>query len=313
MEPELHMTESEIRHAVSDELVRDVLRERRSERRWRLIKRGMMVAAGVVFFALYLFGYAKQMGWKMIPNNEITAVIHIDGEISAGATASAEKVVPLLRKAFEAKNVKAVVLSIDSPGGAPVEAERIYQSIKVFRKKHPKPVVAVINNVGASAAYMVALHTDKIYAANYSLVGSVGAVLTGWDFHKALETLQISQRVYASGNLKSMLNPYMPMTPEADRKAQEMVQKMGERFKAEVQAARGTKLQSGVDYTTGEVWDGVQAREIGLIDEIGTLDTVASSWNRAVHDFGPRAPGAGWLSGMATAFEWLARFQNGLH
>jgi len=56
------MTESEIRHAVSDELVRDVLRERRSERRWRLIKRGMMVAAGVVFFALYLFGYAKQMG-----------------------------------------------------------------------------------------------------------------------------------------------------------------------------------------------------------------------------------------------------------
>ena len=196
------MTESEIRHAVSDELVRDVLRERRSERRWRLIKRGMMVAAGVVFFALYLFGYAKQMGWKMIPNNEITAVIHIDGEIAAGATASAEKVVPLLRKAFEAKNVKAVVLSIDSPGGAPVEAERIYQSIKAFRKKHPKPVVAVINNVGASAAYMVALHTDKIYAANYSLVGSVGAVLTGWDFHKALEKLQISQRVYASGNLK---------------------------------------------------------------------------------------------------------------
>jgi protease-4 len=119
--------------------------------------------------------------------------------------------------------------------------------------------------------------------------------------------------VYASGNLKSMLNPYMPMTPEADRKAQEMVQKMGERFKAEVQATRGTKLQSGVDYTTGEVWDGVQAREIGLIDEIGTLDTVASSWDRAVHDFGPRAPGAGWLSGMATAFEWLARFQNGLH
>ncbi|OYZ03728.1 MAG: S49 family peptidase, partial [Hydrogenophilales bacterium 16-64-46] len=65
MELELQMTESEIRHAVSDELVRDVLRERRSERRWRLIKRGMMVAAGVVFFALYLFGYAKQMGWKM--------------------------------------------------------------------------------------------------------------------------------------------------------------------------------------------------------------------------------------------------------
>ena len=306
------MTENEIRQTVSDELVRDVLRERRSERRWRIIKRGMMVGAGVVFFGLYLFGYAKQMGWKMLPNSEITAVIHIDGEIAAGNTASAEKIVPLLRKAFEAKNVKAVVLSIDSPGGAPVEAERIYQSIKVFRKKNPKPVVAVINNVGASAAYMVALHTDKIYAANYSLVGSVGAVLTGWDFHKALEKLQISQRVYASGNLKSMLNPYMPMTPEADRKAQEMVQKMGERFKAEVQAARGKKLQSNVDYTTGEVWDGVQAMEIGLIDEIGTLDTVIDGWKSPAHDFGPRSPGAGWLSGMATAFEWMSRIQEGM-
>jgi protease-4 len=68
-------------------------------------------------------------------------------------------------------------------------------------------------NVGASAPYMVALHTDKIYAANYSLVGSVGVVLTGWDFH-ALRSSR-SASVYARGNLKSMLNPHMPMTPEA--------------------------------------------------------------------------------------------------
>ena len=303
----MQMTENEIKQAVTDELVRDVLRERVSERRWRIIKRSLMVGAGVVFFGLYLFGYAKQMGWKWIPNNEITAIVHIDGEISAGATASAEKVIPLLRKAFEANNVKAVVLSIDSPGGAPVEAERIYQAIKAFRRKNPKPVVAVINNIGASAAYMVALHTDKIYAANYSLVGSVGAVLTGWDFHKALDKLHISQRVYASGSLKSMLNPYLPMTPEADRKAQEMVQKMGERFKAEVHAARGKKLLSNVDYTSGEVWDGQQAKEIGLIDEIGTLDTVAATWNVPIHDFGPTSPGAGWLRGMASAIEWASR------
>jgi protease-4 len=287
--------------------VRDVLRERRAERRWRLVKRGLMVTSGVVFFCLYLFGYSKQMGWTWMPNSDTTAVVHIDGEISASNTASADTIVPLLRKAFEAKNVKAVVLSIDSPGGAPVEAERIYQSIKAFKQKNPKPVVAVINNVGASAAYMVALHTDKIYAANYSLVGSVGAVLTGWDFHKALDTLQISQRVYASGNLKSMLNPYMPMSPEADRKAQEMVQKMGQRFKAEVQAARGKKLLSNVDYTTGEVWDGAQAKEIGLIDEVATLDTVIDKLGNPAHDFGPQAPGVGWLRGMATVAEWATR------
>jgi len=306
----LKMTENEIRQAVSDDLVRDVLRERRSERRWRLVKRGLMVASGVLFTGLYLFNYSKNLGWTWIPNRDVTAVVHIDGEISASNTASADTIVPLLRKAFEADNVKAVILSIDSPGGAPVEAERIYQAIKIFRKENPKPVVAVINNVGASAAYMVALHTDKIYAANYSLVGSVGAVLTGWDFHKALDKLQISQRVYASGSLKSMLNPYMPMTAEADRKAQEMVQKMGERFKAEVQVARGEKLHPNVDYTTGEVWDGVQAKEIGLIDEIGTLDSVVATWDRPTHDFGPSARGGGWLSGMASAFDFLATMQN---
>lgn len=293
------MTENEIRHAVSDELVRDVLRERQSERRWKVVKRGLLVGAGVLFFVLYVFAAVKQLGWAMLPNSDTTAVIHIDGEIAAGTTASAEKVVPLLKTAFATDSVKAIVLSIDSPGGAPVEAERIYRAIKAFKAKNPKPIVAVINNVGASAAYMVALHTDKIYAANYSLVGSVGAVIAGWDFHKALERLDIKQRVYASGNLKSMLNPFAPMTPEADRKAQEMVAKMGQRFKAEVEAARGKKIVAGVDYATGEVWDGMQAQQIGLVDEIGTLDTVAMQWGSKVHDMGPRAAGAGWLTGSA--------------
>lgn len=301
--------EQEIKQAISDDLIRDVLRDRRSERRWRLIKRWLLVGAGSISFLLYLFSYASSLGWKWIPNSEITAVIRIDGEISSGSTASADRVVPLLRKAFEAPNVKAVVLSIDSPGGAPVEAERIYQAITSFKKKHNKPVVSVINNVGASAAYMVALHTDKIYAANYSLVGSVGAVLTGWDFHKALEKLDISQRVYASGKLKSMLNPYLPMTPEAERKAQEMVQLMGQRFKQEVQAARGTKLKGDVDYTTGEVWDGAQAKEIGLIDEIGTLDTVTDKWGSPAHDFGPKGRASGWLGGAAKIMDVLARIE----
>ena len=302
------MTEKEIHQVVSDELIRDVLRERRSERRWRNIKRSAFLIGGVAFFALYLAGNAKRMGWTFLPNSDIVAVIHIDGEISASATASADTVVPLLKQAFEKDNVKAVVLSIDSPGGAPVEAERIYQAIKAFKKKNPKPVVAVINNVGASAAYLIALHTDKIYAAKYSLVGSIGAVLSGWDFHKALEKFEVRQRVYASGSMKSMLNPFVPMTPEADRKAQQMVQKMGERFKGEVQAARGKKLKEGMDYyTTGEVWDGIEAKEIGLTDEIGTLDTVVAGFGAPMHDFGPRAAGAGWLRGMATAMEWLSR------
>lgn len=289
-----------------------MLRERRSERRWKIVKRSLMVAAALFFFVLYIVAVAKQMGWMMLPNSDSTAVIHIDGEISAGATASADKVVPLLKKAFEADSVKAIVLSIDSPGGAPVESERIYQAIKALKAKNPKPIVSVINNVGASAAYMVALHTDKIYAANYSLVGSVGAVIAGWDFHKALEKFDVKQRVYASGNLKAMMNPFAPMTPEADRKAQEMVTKMGQRFKAELEVARGKKIKPGMDYATGEVWDGAEAKQLGLVDEIGTLDTVAMQWDVKVHDMGPTAPGAGWLSGLTSFLQVVDRVQSAL-
>jgi protease IV len=199
--------------------------------------------------------------------------------------------------------VKAVVISIDSPGGSPVESERIYRVIESYKQSHPKPVIAVINNIGASAAYMIALHADKIVAGNYSLVGSVGAIMAGWDLHKAIEKVEISQRVYASGTLKSMLNPFLPMTPEADRKAQELVSMMGQQFTDELVATRGPKLKAGINYGTGEVWDGVEAAKIGLVDEIGTLDDyIQRTWDRPLYDYGPRRGGLGF---SAVASQWV--------
>ena len=266
-----------IRAAMADLLLADMLRERKSERRWRLVRRSLLVAAGVGGFLLYILFYATALGYRMMPGSDVAGVVRIEGEITTGSLASADRVIPVLRTAFESPNVKAVVLAIDSPGGAPVEAERIYRAIESLRKKNPKPVVAVIQNIGASAAYMIALHTDHIYAANYSLVGSVGAVLSSWDFSKALERMHVSQRVYASGELKSMLNPFLPTTPEAERKAKDLVRGMGDSFKNEVVRARGMRLLKDVDYATGEVWTGAQAVEIGLVDEIGTLDEVISN------------------------------------
>ena len=147
-------------------------------------------------------------------------MVHIDGAIAPTGAASAKRIVPALEKAFTYPNVKAVVLSIDSPGGAAVEAERIYRAIESLKKKHDKPVIAIINNVGASAAYMIAMHTDNVYAAKYSLVGSIGTMIDGWDVHRAMERLDVAQRVYASGHLKSMLSPFLPMSKEAEDKAQ---------------------------------------------------------------------------------------------
>ena len=279
---------SNITATVSEQLLADMLKERKGDRRWTLVKRTMYAASLVLGLVYYIGFMLTTWGYKMTPSRDLVAVIQIKGEIGSGTLASADKIIPVLRKAFEAPNVQAIALQIDSPGGAPVEAERIFNALDSLKKKHPKPVLAFINNIGASAAYMIAIHCDKIYAANYSFVGSIGAVMSGWDLHKVMEKVEVSQRVYASGSLKSMLNPYASMSKEADEKAASLVNKMGQQFAAEVTALRGDKLAANTKFDTGEVWTGIDAKRLGLVDEIGTLDTViASQYTVKTYDFGP--------------------------
>lgn len=268
----------------------DLLRDRRAERRSRLGKAFLYFLMFALPAVLYIGFFGWSAGLRFGPAGDVVGIVRLDGEMADGTAASADRVIPALRKAFESSQVRAVVLSIDSPGGAPLEAERIYSAIGALKQQHPKPVVAVINNLGASAAYMVALHADRIVAGKYSLVGSIGAVLSGWDAHEGLNRLGISQRVYASGDLKAMMNPYLPMTPEADRKARELVAEMGRAFRTELETRRKERLAPGVDYASGGVWGGSEAHRLGLVDELGTLDQViATGWpGLPAHNFGPR-------------------------
>jgi protease IV len=291
--------------SVADQLVADILKERKAERRWKVVRRAIWIGMVLLGLVYYIAFVVTAWGYRMIPNTDLVAVIHLKGAIGSDGLASAEKVIPALKRAFERPNVKAIAIAIDSPGGAPVESERINNAIDSLRAKYPKPVLAFVNNLGASAAYMVAIKADTIYAANYSLVGSIGAIMSGWDFHKALDKLSVSQRVYASGSLKGMLNPYVETSPDADAKAKDIVTKMGERFRDDVVAARGTKLLKGVDIATGEVWNGFEAKRIGLVDEIGTLDDVVESkFKLKTFDFGPGRPG---LPLISAAFEDIGR------
>jgi protease-4 len=270
--------------------------ERRSERRWRMLFQALFFGAPVLLGILYFLFFLNTTGFRWGPLTSVVGVVRIDGEIAANKVASADNVISVLEEAFANRQVKAVVLSIDSPGGAPVEAERIYSAIGSLRKKHEKPVYAVISNLGASAAYMIALHADKIVAGKYSLVGSVGAAMAPWQLDRAIARLDVSQRVYASGSLKSFLNPFTPVTPEADAKAKKLVGQLGGVFVKELQTARGKRLKQGVNYGTGEIWGGLEAKEIGLVDEIGTLDEViASTWGLKAYDFGPQRQGMGLL------------------
>ena len=280
-----------------------LLADRRAERRSRTLRALLYFLMFAVPAFLYIGFYAWSAGLRLAPSGDVVAIVRLQGEIAEGAAASADRVIPALRKAFTQERVKAVVLAIDSPGGAPLEAERIYTALDALKAAHPKPVVAAINNVGASAAYMVAIHADRVYAGNYSLVGSVGVVLSGWDAHIALNRLGVSQRVYASGDLKSTMNPYIPMSAEAERQARELVNTMGQVFKTDVAARRKGKLLPEADFGSGAVWGGAEALRIGLIDEVATIDQVMRvRWPELEPmELGPRG---GAVFGLSAA-EWF--------
>lgn len=266
--------------------------ERKSEHRWRMLFQAMVFGLPVLLGLVYFLFFLSSTGFRWGPFGDVVGVVRIEGPISSTDRASADSIVPLLEKAFANPSVKAVVLSIDSPGGAPVEAERIYTAIGTLKRKHQKPVVAVINNLGASAAFLIALHADKIVAGRYSLVGSIGAIMAPWQLDRAIAKYDISQRVYASGKLKSFLNPFTPVTPEVDEKAKKLVDQLGTYFLDEVKARRGAQLKAGIDVATGEVWAGPEAKEIGLVDAVGTLDDyVANTWGVQTYDFGPSTQG----------------------
>lgn len=271
--------------------------ERKAERRWRMFFQGIFFAAPLIIGLLYFVFFLTSTGFRLGPFTDVVGVVHIDGQIASGTNASAETIIPALERAFKNTHVKGIVISIDSPGGAPAEAERIYRAIASLKEKHNKPIIAVINNVGASAAYMIAMHADKVVAGKYSLVGSIGAIMAPWDFHRAIAKLDVSQRVYASGKFKAFMNPFTPVPPEADAKAKQLVNQMGQSFVNDLKATRGAFLKADIDYGSGEVWGGVEAKELGLVDTIGTVDEVAAStWGLKTYSFGPHQEGFGAFS-----------------
>ncbi len=288
---------------LSEHILRDLLIERRSDRRWRFIKRVFYSLIGIVLFGSYLALSANKVGVKLLPLSDYVAVVNISGAIGDGQLASAEMVVPALERAFHSERAKAIALNIDSPGGQPFEAERIGQAITRLRTEHPKPIFSFIGNTGASAAYLLALNTDRIIAGKYSLVGSIGAIINGWDFHKLAEKLLIKQTVYESGIHKSMLNPFVEMSESSKHKAQEMVDTIAQIFLSEFKAKRKGKIKEDVNYATGEVWNGEDALKLGLIDEVGTIESVADrEWHLPVRYMGPSDPTGRLFASIGSSF-----------
>ncbi len=257
---------------VLEKLAFATIAEQKSTRRWRTFTR-LSWLLFFVFIAWALLGKpGKSSAESTSPH---TAVVAIKGEIASGVEASAELVIDALRAAFEDSGSQGVVLLINSPGGSPVQAGMINDEVLRLKVKHKKPVYAVVEESCASAAYYIAVSADKIYVDKASVVGSIGVLVDGFGFTGLMDKLGVERRLMTAGENKGFLDPFSPQTEKHRAFAQTLLNQIHQQFIAAVKAGRGERLKETPETFSGLFWSGQQAIELGLADNLGSLDYVA--------------------------------------
>jgi len=256
---------------VLEDLAFAALTEQRKSRRWGYVFKGLMF--------LYLFAILM----LLIPTGDLpmhktkhTALVEINGEISADAEANADNVVAGIRDAFDNTNAQGLILRLNTPGGSPVQAGIINDEIKRLEATRPDfPVYAVIQDVCASGGYYIAVAAKEIYADKASIVGSIGVRMDSFGFTGLIDKLGIERRSVTAGENKAFLDPFLPMKQADLEFAHEMLNNVHQQFIDVVKAGRGDRLSNNPTLFTGLFWSGEQALPLGLIDGLANSSTVA--------------------------------------
>lgn len=258
-----------------EKLLLSVHDESRKQRRWTIFFRLMTFAYLFLLLVLFLPG---RTGMSVPASGDHVGIIDVSGVIADGADASADVIVTGLREAFDAKDSKAVILRINSPGGSPVQSAYVYREILRLREKHPnKKVYAVITDIGASGAYYIAAAADEIYADQASIVGSIGVIMAGFGFTDAIDKLGVERRVMTAGENKALMDPFAPLEADQQKHVQNMLNEIHSQFIDAVKQGRGERLVEGRDKEifSGLFWTGEQAKALGLVDGLGSPGQVS--------------------------------------
>lgn len=249
-------------------------RFRRSRGFWRILA---LVAAVVAVVAL--------AGRFVMPgqvSGDRIARVTIDGTITTSPTRS-----KLLRELGEDDAVKAVIIAINSPGGSTAGGEELYEDIR--RLSEAKPTVSVIAELGASAAYMTAIATDRIYARRLSIVGSIGVLFQHVNAGKLLDTIGIDLDKVASGPLKAEPDVNEPLAGAARASITELVEDSFAWFVDIVAERRNLSRTEVLALADGRIVTGRSGVETGLVDAIGG-ETEARAWLESEHDIAEDLP-----------------------
>jgi protease-4 len=270
------------------------INEQRRTRRWRIFFVFLFFAylTPPLYLLLESSGATGSGGSTSGGNGKHTALVSLDGVISAGEKAGASNIVKGLEAAFKNADTVAVVLEINSPGGSPVQSAYIYDEIIRLREAYPSiPIYTVVSDIAASGGYFVASATDNIYVNRSSLVGSIGVRMDNFGFVELMKKIGVERRLLTAGENKGLFDPFLPENLAQKNHLQEMLNEVHQHFITAVKDGRGDRLAEKEGLFSGLIWTGEKAVKLGLADAYGTTKSIARDIVKAekVVDFTPKS------------------------
>ncbi len=275
---------------VIEKLALETLAEQKRRRRWGIFFR--ILGFAYLTYLIVALGDWGEATEKLGDGRKHTAMVQLNGVIKSTGEASAEKISEALQAAFRDRGTQGVILRINSPGGSPVQSGIINDEIRRLRAKHPDiPLYAVVEDVCASGGYYVAAAADKIYVDKASIVGSIGVLMDGFGFTGSMDKLGVERRLLTAGEHKGFLDPFSPQDDRHKQHAQLLLDDIHRQFIEVVRKGRGKRLKESPELFSGLMWTGAKSIELGLTDELGSVEYVAREVIKAetIRDYTLRA------------------------
>ncbi len=242
----------------------------------------------LVLFAFLFLAYSAVKGGGLADATDLStgarvAVVELRGEIGSGPSENGidgEKVIKTLRKLEKDDDIKAIVLRVDSPGGAVAPSQEIYDAVKRIKAK--KKIVVSMGNLAASGGYYVSAPADKIFAEPGTLTGSIGVVFMHFNVKGLLELAHVEETTLKTGKYKDTLSPFRAIQDTDREEIQGISDDVYGQFVKAVAEGRGIPEARVREIAEGRIYTGRRAKELKLVDELGGLDdAVAAAWQMA--------------------------------
>ena len=218
-----------------------------------------------------MFSFFKKK--NIIAHIKLNGIIGNAGKFKQGIDFSGQE--EIIEKAFSLKKAKAIAISINSPGGSPVQSHLIYKFIREQADKNKKKVIVFAEDVAASGGYLIACAGDEIYANSSSIIGSIGVIYSSFGFTELIKKIGVERRVHTAGVNKSTLDPFLDEKKEDIERLKNIQLDLHKDFIKVVESSRGSKLnKKDIELFSGEFWSGSKAKELGLIDGVGNANEV---------------------------------------